>query len=109
MLPMDAAAPPDPALRELAELAAVVCRAPMAFIVLVDDASVSYAAATGFTPQDTRRDQSVAGLLVNRGELTIVPDTATDARCANDPIVGEPARARFIAAAPLIAPGGHAI
>ena len=104
-----AIAPPDPALRELAELAAAVCQVPMAFIALVDEERVSYPAAIGFTPQDTPRDQAVGALLVNRTELLIIGDPAADARCAHDPIVGDPARARFVAAAPLIAPGGHVI
>jgi two-component system, cell cycle sensor histidine kinase and response regulator CckA len=104
-----AIASPDVALRELAELAAAVCQAPMAFIALVDEARVSYPAAIGFTPQDTPRDRAVAALLVDRTELLIISDASADARCAQDPLVGKPARGRFVAAAPLIVPGGHVI
>src|SRR5688572_10365703 len=104
-----AIAPSDTALRELAELAAAVCQAPTAFIALVDEARVWYPAAIGFMPQDTPRDHAIGALLVDRTELLIISDTSADARCAHDPLVGDPARARFVAAAPLVAPGGHVI
>ncbi|HZI78231.1 MAG TPA: PAS domain-containing protein [Vicinamibacterales bacterium] len=105
---ISAASPSDPALRELAQLAAAICQTPMAFIAFVDDARQWCAVAVGFTPHDTPRDRSIGAHAIGRTEPLIVADARGDARFAHDPLVSS-AQARAFAAAPLLAPGGHVI
>ena len=95
-------APPDPALRELAQLAAPICQAPMAFIAFVDDMRQWFAAAVGFAPSDTPRDQCV-GHAPDRPHRTADRHGHRDAIRAlrKDPLVTGPAQARFFAGAPL--------
>jgi two-component system, cell cycle sensor histidine kinase and response regulator CckA len=103
-----APAPPDPALGELAQLAAAICQTPMAFIAFVDDVRQWCAASVGCAPRETPRDRSIGVHTIGRTDPLIL-DAHADPRCAHDPIVSGPSRARFVAAAPLVAPGGHVV
>ncbi|HET9270598.1 MAG TPA: PAS domain-containing protein [Vicinamibacterales bacterium] len=99
----------SPALFELAQLAAVACQAPMAFIAFVDETRQRIAASVGFERFDAPREASFGRLLLARADPLIVDDARGDARLALDPLVTGPAQARLYAAAPLIVPGGHVI
>jgi PAS domain S-box-containing protein len=101
--------PPDPALRELAQLAAALCQTPMAFIAFVDDERQHCAAAVGFEPDDTPRDRAFGTHTLDRRDPLVIGETRTDPRCAHEPLTTGPAQAQFLAGAPLLTPEGHAI
>jgi two-component system, cell cycle sensor histidine kinase and response regulator CckA len=104
-----AVAASDPALNELAELAAAGCQTPMAFVALLDDARQWIVAAVGFTPRETPRDASFARRLIGGTTPVVLGDISRDTQTATDALVGGAERARFLAGAPLLAPGGHVI
>ncbi|SFP47198.1 GAF domain-containing protein [Sphingomonas rubra] len=101
--------PADPAFDDLVGLAAQLCDAPTALVSLVDADRQWFKARVGFPLPETGLDRSVCCLVVDAGELLVIPDLAADPRTAANPLVtGEPG-IRFYAGAPLIGPAGHVL
>jgi PAS domain S-box-containing protein len=104
-----ASAPAMAALRDLVQLAANICHAPIAFIAFVDDARQRIAVSTGVEPLEAPRAGSFGGLVIEHSEPLIVEDARNDPRLAADPLIVGPARVRCYAGAPILAPERHAI
>jgi PAS domain S-box-containing protein len=101
--------PPVAALRELAQLAAAVCGASMAFVAFVDDRHQRVIAAAGLEPFTAPREGSFGSLVIAGTETIVVANPKSDARLATDRLVDGSAPVRFYAGAPLLADGRHAI
>jgi GAF domain-containing protein len=98
--------PPEPAFDEIAEIAALVCRAPIAVVNLIDDTRQFFKAEIGLGVRETPVDVSICAHAILQGDLFVVPDTTRDSRIADNPLVtGEP-NLRFYAGALLETPEG---
>jgi GAF domain-containing protein len=100
---------PEEVFDELADLAALICGAPVALISLVDENRQWFKAKVGVTISETGRDISLCAHAILQKDLFIVPDATLDERFKNNPLVTASPKIRFYAGAPLISPGGHAL
>jgi predicted Ser/Thr protein kinase len=98
-----------PELDDLAWLASQLCDTPLALVSLVERDRQRLHARVGTTLEETPRDISFcAHAILGRGVM-VVPDAASDARFAGNPLVTEDPHIRFYAGAPLLTPDGFAI
>jgi GAF domain-containing protein len=90
--------------------AATLFRTGMASASIIFRDRQKLIAATGIGVKDTPRATSFCGHAILRPhDVMCVPDARDDERFAENPLVlGDP-RIRFYAAAPLVAPSGHAL
>ena len=100
---------PEEMFDDLTELAARICKAPVAMISLVDENRQWFKSKVGITVEETSRDISFCGHAINQSDLFIVPDATLDKRFARNPLVTSPPKIRFYAGAPLITPDGYAL
>jgi two-component system, cell cycle sensor histidine kinase and response regulator CckA len=96
--------PPDPALDDLARLAAQICDAPISLISLVDEQRQWFKARIGWDAAETPRDISFCTHALDHHDLFIVPDTRADDRFAKNPLVTGDPGIRFYAGATLRTP-----
>lgn len=100
---------PEAMFDDLAELASVICGAPIALISLVDEQRQWFKSRIGLDIKESRRDTSFCTHAICHSELFIVPNATRDARFRNNPMVKGTEHIRFYAGAPLITPDGYAL
>ena len=101
--------PPEAAFDDIAELAALICEAPIALVSLVAEGRQWFKARVGLDATETPRSQSFCTHAILGDDLLVVPDALADPRFAANPLVtGEPG-IRFYAGAPLVTPDGHSL
>ncbi len=106
---MDSA--PEPDYDDITELAAQICRSPVALINLIDESRTWKKSTCGVSPDRlaTPRDMSICSSVICRTDLLVVPDLKTDERFSEYPhVAGEP-HFRFYCGMPLINPEGYAL
>jgi len=97
---------PEQAFDDLTLLASQVCGTPIALITLVDENRQWFKSKVGIDVQETERNISFCAHAIEQPGLFVVPDTLSDQRFRDNPmVVGDP-RIRFYAGAPLLTPGG---
>jgi GAF domain-containing protein len=79
--------PPEPAFDDIAELVTVACATPISIVSFVDEQRQWFKSAVGIDTRETPRDVSFCAHAIHRPELFEVPDTATDHRFADNPLV----------------------
>jgi PAS domain S-box-containing protein len=93
--------PPEQAFDELVQIAALVCKAPIAVVNLVEDKRQFFKAELGLGVRETPLDVSICAHALLQRDVFVVPDTTKDPRFAGNPLVtGEP-HLRFYAGALL--------
>jgi diguanylate cyclase (GGDEF)-like protein len=100
----------ETAFDNIAELAAMLTRSPIALVSLVDADRQWFKSHIGLEAAETPRDNSFcAHAILTPDRPLIVPDALNDARFANNPLVtGEPG-IRFYAGVPLVNGEGVAL
>ena len=101
---------PEPAFDDLARVAALICRTPVALVSLIDDTRQWFKARIGIDAHQTPRSVAFCDHAIRSPqEVMIVPDAAEDVRFRDNPLVtGEP-NIRFYAGAPLVTGDGFPI
>ncbi|MBR2512537.1 MAG: sensor domain-containing diguanylate cyclase [Halomonas sp.] len=99
--------PEEAAFDEIAEVASIICGAPIAVINFVDRDRQWFKAIKGLSVRETPLDVSICAHALLQSGLFIVPDTTQDARfCRNPLVTGEP-HLRFYAGALLESQEGY--
>lgn len=95
---------PEQEFDELAGLASQVCGTAFAFISFVDRDREWYKSAIGLSEREVPRILAFSTGSMLRRDVWVVPDLASDARFADNPLVAGDPNLRFYAAAPLLTP-----
>lgn len=100
--------PEEQAYDDITRLAADVCGTPIALISLSDNHRQWFKSRMGLQVREMPREDSFCShALKTPYSMMIVPDTSSDERFINHPLVtGEP-KIRFYAGAPLLTRDGH--
>lgn len=101
--------PPEPAFDDLAYLAKTICKAPIAFVSLVDARRVWFKARIDFDAPEIPRQISFCGHAILADDVFVIPDTLADERFADNPLVTFPPHVRFYAGVPILAQGRYAL
>ncbi|HEY3268633.1 MAG TPA: sensor domain-containing diguanylate cyclase [Armatimonadota bacterium] len=101
--------PPEQAYDDLVALAAFICDTPIAMVSLVDADRQWFKSKLGTSSDGTPRDIAFCAHGILEPDLLMVPDTAEDARFADNPLVTEDPGVRFYAGVPLVLRDGAAV
>jgi PAS domain S-box-containing protein len=97
------------AFDDIVYLATQICHTPIAIINFIDDRRQWFKAKIGIELTELSNDTGLCSLCVQKRDVLIIPDTLTDARSKNNPIVTNNPYVRFYLGVPLILSGGEAI
>ena len=100
--------PEEQAYDDITRLAADVCGTPIALISLSDSHRQWFKSRMGLQAREMPRENSFcAHAFQTPHSMMIVPDTSTDERFVNHPLVTGGPKIRFYAGAPLMTGDGH--
>lgn len=101
---------PAEALQQLAELAACVADAPMAFVAFMDYDTKHVVAGANVAPRTSPRFETLCAYTITHpDEVTIVSDLQVDPRFVHLRHLGAQHNFRFYAGVPVLSPDGYAI
>lgn len=98
--------PRERAFDDVCQIAAQVCRAPIAVVNLIEDTRQFFKAEIGLGVRETSLDISICRHAILQQDLVVVPDLTGDPRFACYPLVTEEPHLRFYAGAVLRTPEG---
>jgi len=98
---------PEQAFDDLTLVASQVCGTPIALITLVDKDRQWFKSKIGIDLQETARSISFCSHVIEEPGLFVVPDTLSDGRFRDNPLVVNDPKIRFYAGAPLLTPDGE--
>jgi PAS domain S-box-containing protein len=101
--------PAEKIFDEVAELAAAICGTRIGAITLVDRDRQWFKAQYGIDLGQTTRDASICGHAILESEIFEVPDTHSDIRFADNPVLNGNPAIRFYGGSRLISARGHPI
>jgi diguanylate cyclase (GGDEF)-like protein/PAS domain S-box-containing protein len=101
--------PEEQEFDELVQLASEICDTPISLVSLVDKDRQWFKASVGLAAKETPRSVSFCSHAIQKPELFIVENAATDARFRNNSLVTGAPNIRFYAGIPLHAPNGYAV
>jgi diguanylate cyclase (GGDEF)-like protein len=95
---------------DLAQLAASLCRTPIALVSLIESERQWFKSRVGIQATECPRDISFCSYAILQSDLMMVRDTLADPRFAGNPLVLSDPKIRFYAGLPLFtADGKHAL
>ena len=100
---------PEPVFDDLAELAALIFKTPIAMISLVDSGRRWVKASVGIDLAGSVRGIALCDHTIGSGEVTIVADARQDERFRDSPSVVGPPGIGFYAGAPLVMEDGRSV
>ena len=98
---------PEPVVDKIANLAADLFGAPMAFVSLIDRDRQWFKARIGMAAAETPRAVSFCTRTIMSDDVLVVLDTHLDPRFATSPLVTNAPFTRFYAGAPLVTSEGY--
>jgi CheY-like chemotaxis protein len=101
--------PPEERLDRIIRVAAAAFYVPVALITLIDAERQWFKSACGFDARETGREESFCAHTILGPDILVVPDTLSDDRFAENPLVVGPPHIRFYAGHPLVMPEGISI
>ncbi|WP_230879466.1 GAF domain-containing sensor histidine kinase [Planomonospora sp. ID67723] len=102
-------APLEPDFQSIAELAASICRTPIALVTLVGKDWQHFRGRSGFDTPELERRIGFCPYVVSGGEPLEVPDALADPRFQDDPLVAGEPHLRYYAGVPLSGGRGHTL
>lgn len=93
----------------IVELARTLTGVPIAAFSLVDDTRQWFKSSEGLTVQQTSRDVSFCGHVVQNEALMVVPDALRDDRFSDNPLVTDGPCIRFYAGVPVYTPDRYCV
>lgn len=100
---------PEGAFDEIVRYAARVLDMPIALVSLVDEHRQWFKSRTGLDASETPRDISFCGHAVAAERPLVVPDTLSDSRFSDNPLVASDPNIRFYAGYPIHDPAGRPV
>lgn len=102
---------PEPNWDALADLAAAICRTPVAYIKFIDERRAWFKAKRGFPPDlaEVPREITICNTTICQADLVVIPDCVADPRFADSPTVTGWPHIRFYCGMPLIDEQGYAL
>ncbi|GEP01732.1 GAF domain-containing protein [Methylobacterium haplocladii] len=101
--------PPEESFDDIVQIAAHICRTPVALVSLVAEDRQWFKARIGFPPCETDLNSSVCAHALIEPDLLVIADLSEDPRTRDNPLVTGAPFIRFYAGAPLRAPGGEVL
>ncbi|MBD2111887.1 MULTISPECIES: ATP-binding protein [Cyanophyceae] len=100
---------PEDSFDDLTRLASQICGTSIALVSLVDTDRQWFKSRVGLLMTETHRDIAFCSHAILQPNLFLVPDTSTDERFSENPLVTGDPHIRFYAGAPLMTSEGSAI
>ncbi|HVJ08090.1 MAG TPA: PAS domain S-box protein [Acidisarcina sp.] len=101
---------PDPALDDIARLAAEICRGPYAYVGFIDASRVWFKARYGFEARETSRVSSACQYAMQSTKPLLIADACEDLRFPPEGIpLASGIHCRSYVGAPMVSPSGHVI
>jgi len=99
--------PEEEAFDEIAQIASLIFKMPIALVSLVDEARQFFKARVGLDATETHRDLAFCAHTILKPKVMVIEDAQEDKRFRDNDLVTKDPHIRFYAGAPLITDSGN--